>query len=1389
MAGTSEAPNPADSSAQTGPFLSALSQENTHASPANPMTSRAHARVKLHQDENGVHYLVDPQTGNRYDISDDENVPYESPSNPTLAQLPQVRTPTAGTISDTSDINSGPQTAETVVPAEAILAALVTDLRTEPLTDSQLARFSALRGVLSVSRTALLTTTALVAGQRTNFREASVALRELRDEFADRIDTLSDDVVASTVQLESTLDNNLRILRTIGSTEEQLAQIAEAVKKGQNDPIRPVIMPPIITRSEAAETVLGDLQEQVDHALPPRGAHETHHEFMRRGGASVERRIRTADSFMPTDIRSNDAGPGVTGARPADLFTPAPRVENIGPTPFTRQARFDNSSISTAIRRAPLGGPTRTIRSASTMTPIGLNQSPSGYITAPHDGAGTVFEAFAAEKSEQIRRVFARHLGEAMEAPPRAPKINNPPTFKGEDDDSTFMTWFGKTCTWLQGYGLGGPRYEGHRILYLKSALDGHALEWFIHEVEPADRDSTIPNDFVEIICAMHRRFVTSATAQRATKEFEAIRYDAVRGIDHLVSELIRTANKMREPPADFTIRQRFMRLIPATVHDELIRRGLFPEYTDLELLKNHARSWIEAQSQMRGGSASGYASSPRTSASTTGPLRAPRPQATIRTGPARGPANRASVLNATKSAPVTSVRTNTSTEVRPRGPVTPYSANAHATRTCFGCGALGHLQSDPKCPNYNASASSRPRIGAQRVPESYSNEIDGTIEGDPDALPEDYQPGEEAEGLWGGSQYDADELMDFDHPVVDEDDDPNAAPGIEDVFDSEEHQEVRVGAMRQCYSIRVVPDDAPVLASNEPLARRPPVVTAAPRVALLDLRTYQLDVLDPATFASWTPEWEARHRVARPEPGEPSFERLRQGFLGDRAQVGHLDGPAAAELAAIEAIGIEEEAFAEWEAETLTQPPLVLGYTPAILRTTAINVDRMAPRLAQGLEEIRRSLRNLDQLLVTRAEARSLIEELRARPHSANESISGYLDAAARLNSSLRGHIVLNLRHLEQREERLVVAYADICDELARRLVLFEREHPATSTAASETIVPLATSMAPREGLDRTESPVTDISSDSGSDSAPSSSPPEYPGSPHDSDDYYSAEELERSIRVPSFYRAHNNESDSDEYEGPLSLAACRALTPWDYSTSEESLLEESDPAEIMVHESQSALGHLEDPKCDDSSMTLATTETGSAPQVRVLSQRIEHLSTIRRPRAHPTRPPGAIGLMDQPTRSSKTIACLSAVIKIGTTSAYALFDSGSNTDSMTPEFANAINGVRIPLDEQITLQLGCVGSRSKISFGTRVPVDFGGVRGYVYFDQVNLDRYDAVIGTPFMNRHGVVLDFGSREIKFPNGHVIKALSSLEEASLVASRHERPGKNRPEPKVKKEIE
>src|ERR1700677_1100269 len=93
------------------------------------------------------------------------------------------------------------------------------------------------------------------------------------------------------------------------------------------------------------------------------------------------------------------------------------------------------------------------------------------------------------------------------------------------------------------------------------------------------------------------------------------------------------------------------------------------------------------------------------------------------------------------------------------------------------------------------------------------------------------------------------------------------------------------------------------------------------------------------------------------------------------------------------------------------------------------------------------------------------------------------------------------------------------------------------------------------------------------------------------------------------------------------------------------------------------------------------------------------------------------------QPRRSPHLQATLAAEIKINGVKALVLFDSGSTTDSITPEFAFVTKAKQIKLEEQVILQLSCVGSRSKISYRTMIPVNLCSITDDVYFDLVNID------------------------------------------------------------------
>jgi hypothetical protein len=118
----------------------------------------------------------------------------------------------------------------------------------------------------------------------------------------------------------------------------------------------------------------------------------------------------------------------------------------------------------------------------------------------------------------------------------------------------------------------------------------------------------------------------------------------------------------------------------------------------------------------------------------------------------------------------------------------------------------------------------------------------------------------------------------------------------------------------------------------------------------------------------------------------------------------------------------------------------------------------------------------------------------------------------------------------------------------------------------------------------------------------------------------------------------------------------------------------------------------------------------------------------------------------------------CLITYTKIDGHDAWTLWDAGSTTTSITPAFADVAEVSAFPLLDPFVVQLGTVGSRAKITHGADVEVTMPGLQDKIYVDICNLDRYDLVIGTPFMRRNGVILDF-RRSVVTVNGVDIPAL------------------------------
>ena len=146
----------------------------------------------------------------------------------------------------------------------------------------------------------------------------------------------------------------------------------------------------------------------------------------------------------------------------------------------------------------------------------------------------------------------------------------------------------------------------------------------------------------------------------------------------------------------------------------------------------------------------------------------------------------------------------------------------------------------------------------------------------------------------------------------------------------------------------------------------------------------------------------------------------------------------------------------------------------------------------------------------------------------------------------------------------------------------------------------------------------------------------------------------------------------------------------------------------------------------------------------------------------------------IDRPRRSKAYESCLAAYVEINGMDAFTLFDSGSSADTISPDFAR-VGDVRVhTLDKPVPLQLGTVGSRASINYGTWTSIALGGRKeDRYYLDVVNIDRYDAILGAPFMRKFGIRLDFASNSIVVGDA-AIEALLPEEEAALLKGRETR---------------
>jgi len=83
-----------------------------------------------------------------------------------------------------------------------------------------------------------------------------------------------------------------------------------------------------------------------------------------------------------------------------------------------------------------------------------------------------------------------------------------------------------------------------------------------------------------------------------------------------------------------------------------------------------------------------------------------------------------------------------------------------------------------------------------------------------------------------------------------------------------------------------------------------------------------------------------------------------------------------------------------------------------------------------------------------------------------------------------------------------------------------------------------------------------------------------------------------------------------------------------------------------------------------------------------------------------------------------------------------------------MSLTLAEQIKAPLITLEKPLTIQLAVQGSCSRVNYGTSMRFQYQGVDYRRYFDVMNLQNYDLILGTPFMYQHSTSVGLNASRV-----------------------------------------
>ncbi|KAJ7435032.1 hypothetical protein B0H11DRAFT_2257720 [Mycena galericulata] len=580
-------------SANMAPFISANSQSaaerlspapDDQSSPADRTgspCSPSGLTARIEVDPQGNVYLVEVDTGLQIDLRGPDGAPLAGDLNAALSSFatPPGETKMSTSVSDVSDYTPGSSAENLTLDSDpySLVNALLDGLNPNSLSLNQRGMLTTLKGTISTSRDRLLNTTSVVINQRKDYQETRSDFREFRDITAAKFIEFGKRLDEGHSAIENLVQTNARALEELGETEANIGRLLESMgaTPGHSRLPNPVLPFP---EFPVSNPINDQLMSDINHVLPPRHAHESSEEFDHRTRASAESKRRAAVAFALPAANLTDSRAGAVPSESAQRTRPSTpknvqveESESISSAPRFRQATDNMSMISGANFGPAISGLASAVD-----------------VRAPILDA---LEEFSAEAENVISAIIACQVGESLDdlsSRIRTPKLDPPPKYPGSNDHVEFLNWTEGVTTWMRASFMGGPgTADRYRITVLKTLLTGSALQWFLDYVETRTGQSVIPYDFPSIMCALHRQFVTAATAQRATRKFDAVRYKADEGPLKLMDELVDCSSRLRELMPEFIIRQRFLRLLPENIRGVMaLHRQITAEYSTMVQLR-----------------------------------------------------------------------------------------------------------------------------------------------------------------------------------------------------------------------------------------------------------------------------------------------------------------------------------------------------------------------------------------------------------------------------------------------------------------------------------------------------------------------------------------------------------------------------------------------------------------------------------------------------------------------------------------------------------------------------------------------------------------------------------------------------------------------------------